>query len=232
MASSIGVGGIPGILSIKPQFMFMFFIAMIEAICVPFILTTIVGKKKLSAEDVNGVDIHAEEFTKTNERTVTSEPTVEEKPTDTKVVFKSPVTGITKKLSEIEDKAFASGAMGEGFAVELTDGKVIAPFDGEVMVCFPTGHAYGLKSTDGKEILIHIGMDTVQLDGKGFDVKVKAGQKIKCGDVLAVVDLDYVKSQGKSLVTPIVFTDGSHVELLKENADISIGDENIIKISK
>ena len=232
MASSIGVGGIPGILSIKPQFMFMFFIAMIEAICVPFILTTIVGKKKLSAEDVNGVDIHAEEFTKTNERTVTSEPTVEEKPTDTKVVFKSPVTGITKKLSEIEDKAFASGAMGEGFAVELTDGKVIAPFDGEVMVCFPTGHAYGLKSTDGKEILIHIGMDTVQLDGKGFDVKVKAGQKIKCGDVLAVVDLDYVKSQGKSLVTPIVFTDGSHVELLKENANITIGEENIIKISK
>ncbi|MDM8143513.1 PTS system trehalose-specific EIIBC component [Megamonas hypermegale] len=229
MASSIGVGGIPGILSIKPQFMFMFFIAMIEAICVPFILTTIVGKKKLSAEDISSVDVHAADFTETKEVAAPAEST----PADPAGgIFKSPVTGKTRKLSEIEDKAFASGAMGEGFAVELTDGKVVAPFDGEVMVCFPTGHAYGLKSTDGTEILIHIGMDTVQLDGKGFDVKVEAGQQIKRGDLLVNVDLDYVKSQGKPLTTPIVFTDGSHVELLKENTDISTGDEVIVKITK
>lgn len=229
MASSIGVGGIPGILSIKPQFMFMFFIAMIEAICVPFILTTIVGKKKLSAEDISSVDVHAADFTETKEVAAPAEST----PADPAGgIFKSPVTGKTRKLSEIEDKAFASGAMGEGFAVELTDGKVVAPFDGEVMVCFPTGHAYGLKSTDGTEILIHIGMDTVQLDGKGFDVKVEAGQQIKRGDLLVNVDLDYVKSQGKPLTTPIVFTDGSHIELLKENTDISIGDEDIVKITK
>lgn len=229
MASSIGVGGIPGILSIKPQFMFMFFIAMIEAICVPFILTTIVGKKKLSAEDISSVDVHAADFTETKEVAAPAEST----PADPAGgIFKSPVTGKTRKLSEIEDKAFASGAMGEGFAVELTDGKVVAPFDGEVMVCFPTGHAYGLKSTDGTEILIHIGMDTVQLDGKGFDVKVEAGQQIKRGDLLVNVDLDYVKSQGKPLTTPIVFTDGSHVELLKENTDISTGDEDIVKITK
>ena len=229
MASSIGVGGIPGILSIKPQFMFMFFIAMIEAICVPFILTTIVGKKKLSAEDISSVDVHAADFTETKEVAAPAEST----PADPAGgIFKSPVTGKTRKLSEIEDKAFASGAMGEGFAVELTDGKVVAPFDGEVMVCFPTGHAYGLKSTDGTEILIHIGMDTVQLDGKGFDVKVEAGQQIKRGDLLVNVDLDYVKSQGKPLTTPIVFTDGSHIELLKENTDISTGDEDIVKITK
>lgn len=233
MASSIGVGGIPGILSIKPQFMFMFFIAMIEAICVPFILTTIVGKKKLSAEDISSVDVHAADFTETKEAAAPAEKPAESTPADPAGgIFKSPVTGKTRKLSEIEDKAFASGAMGEGFAVELTDGKVVAPFDGEVMVCFPTGHAYGLKSTDGTEILIHIGMDTVQLDGKGFDVKVEAGQQIKRGDLLVNVDLDYVKSQGKPLTTPIVFTDGSHVELLKENTDISIGDEDIVKITK
>ena len=233
MASSIGVGGIPGILSIKPQFMFMFFIAMIEAICVPFILTTIVGKKKLSAEDISSVDVHAADFAETKEAAAPAEKPAESTPADPAGgIFKSPVTGKTRKLSEIEDKAFASGAMGEGFAVELTDGKVVAPFDGEVMVCFPTGHAYGLKSTDGTEILIHIGMDTVQLDGKGFDVKVEAGQQIKRGDLLVNVDLDYVKSQGKPLTTPIVFTDGSHVELLKENTDISIGDEDIVKITK
>lgn len=225
MASSIGVGGIPGILSIKPQFMFMFFIAMIVAFCIPFILTTVVGKKKLTSEDISGVDIKQAEFTET--KNIDSE---ENKIDTVAENFQAPITGITKKLSDIEDKGFASGAMGEGFAIEMQDGKVVAPFSGEVMVCFPTGHAYGLKSNDGKEILIHIGMDTVELDGKGFDVKVQAGQKIKQGDVLVNVDRDYVKSQGKSLVTPIVFTDGRKVELLQENVAVKAGDENIIKL--
>lgn len=225
MASSIGVGGIPGILSIKPQFMFMFFIAMIVAFCIPFILTTVVGKKKLTSEDVSGVDIKQAEFTETEN--IDSE---ENKVDTVAEIFQAPITGITKKLSDIEDKGFASGVMGEGFAIEMQDGKVVAPFSGEVMVCFPTGHAYGLKSNDGKEILIHIGMDTVELDGKGFDVKVQAGQKIKQGDVLVNVDIDYVKSQGKSLVTPIVFTDGRKVELLQENVAVKAGDENIIKL--
>lgn len=225
MASSIGVGGIPGILSIKPQFMFMFFIAMIVAFCIPFILTTVVGKKKLTSEGVSGVDIKQAEFTET-ENTDSEENKVDTVAEN----FQAPITGITKKLSDIEDKGFASGAMGEGFAIEMQDGKVVAPFSGEVMVCFPTGHAYGLKSNDGKEILIHIGMDTVELDGKGFDVKVQAGQKIKQGDVLVNVDIDYVKSQGKSLVTPIVFTDGRKVELLQENVAVKAGDENIIKL--
>lgn len=225
MASSIGVGGIPGILSIKPQFMFMFFIAMIVAFCIPFILTTVVGKKKLTSEDVSGVDIKQAEFTETEN--IDSE---ENKIDTVAENFQAPITGITKKLSDIEDKGFASGAMGEGFAIEMQDGKVVAPFSGEVMVCFPTGHAYGLKSNDGKEILIHIGMDTVELDGKGFDVKVQAGQKIKQGDILVNVDIDYVKSQGKSLVTPIVFTDGRKVELLQENVAVKAGDENIIKL--
>ena len=225
MASSIGVGGIPGILSIKPQFMFMFFIAMIVAFCIPFILTTVVGKKKLTSEDVSGVDIKQAEFTETE-----NIDSVENKLDTVAENFQAPITGITKKLSDIEDKGFASGAMGEGFAIEMQDGKVVAPFSGEVMVCFPTGHAYGLKSNDGKEILIHIGMDTVELDGKGFDVKVQAGQKIKQGDVLVNVDIDYVKSQGKSLVTPIVFTDGRKVELLQENVAVKAGDENIIKL--
>ncbi|WP_278547263.1 PTS system trehalose-specific EIIBC component [Megamonas funiformis] len=225
MASSIGVGGIPGILSIKPQFMFMFFIAMIVAFCIPFILTTVVGKKKLTSEDVSGVDIKQAEFTETEN--IDSE---ENKVDTVAENFQAPITGITKKLSDIEDKGFASGAMGEGFAIEMQDGKVVAPFSGEVMVCFPTGHAYGLKSNDGKEILIHIGMDTVELDGKGFDVKVQAGQKIKQGDVLVNVDIDYVKSQGKSLVTPIVFTDGRKVKLLQEKVAVKAGDENIIKL--
>ena len=227
MASSIGVGGIPGILSIKPNFMFMFFIAMLVALCVPFVLTTIVGKKKLSTKDTNDVNTKKAELTQVKEVKVAE--VINDKENIVANEFISPVTGITKNLSEIEDKAFASSAMGKGFAVDMQNGKVIAPFDGEIMVCFPTGHAYGLKSNDGVEILIHIGMDTVQLEGKGFTPYVEAGQKIKQGDVLVDVDIDYIKSQGKSLVTPIVFTDGRDVELLKINEQVQAGAKNIIK---
>ena len=223
MASSIGVGGIPGILSIKPQFMFMFFIAMIVAFCIPFILTTVVGKKKLTSEDVSGVDIKQAEFTETEN--IDSE---ENKVDTVAENFQAPITGITKKLSDIEDKGFASGAMGEGFAIEMQDGKVVAPFSGEVMVCFPTGHAYGLKSNDGKEILIHIGMDTVELDGKGFDVKVQAGQKIKQGDVLVVVDLEAVQEAGKSLVSPIAFTGNNKVEVFKIGQNVVAGEKGLL----
>ena len=223
MASSIGVGGIPGILSIKPQFMFMFFIAMIVAFCIPFILTTVVGKKKLTSEDVSGVDIKQAEFTETEN--IDSE---ENKVDIVAENFQAPITGITKKLSDIEDKGFASGAMGEGFAIEMQDGKVVAPFSGEVMVCFPTGHAYGLKSNDGKEILIHIGMDTVELDGKGFDVKVQAGQKIKQGDVLVVVDLEAVQEAGKSLVSPIAFTGNNKVEVFKIGQNVVAGEKGLL----
>lgn len=227
MASSIGVGGIPSILSIKPNFMFMFFIAMLVALCVPFVLTTIVGKKKLFTKDTNDVNTKKAELTQVKEVKVAE--VINDKENIVANEFISPVTGIIKNLNEIEDKAFASGAMGKGFAVAMQNGKVIAPFDGEIMVCFPTGHAYGLKSNDGVEILIHIGMDTVQLEGKGFTPYVEAGQKIKQGDVLVDVDIDYIKSQGKSLVTPIVFTDGRDVELLKINEQVQAGAKNIIK---
>ncbi len=227
MATSIGVGGIPGILSIKPQFMFMFFIAMIVAIVIPFILTTIVGKRKLKPDDILTVEEKPVEYAQNiNENIIPTVTTA--KPEE----FQAPITGITKPLNEVADKAFASGAMGEGFAIDMQEGKVVAPFSGEVTVCFPTGHAYGLKSFDGTEVLIHIGMDTVQLDGKGFDVKVKAGQKIKQGDILVDVDMAYVKSQGKSLVTPVVFTDGTHVELLKNNIAVTAGEAKIVKLIK
>ncbi len=84
-------------------------------------------------------------------------------------------------IEQVEDETFASKILGDGFAVELTDGEVIAPFDGEVTAAFPTGHAYGLKREDGLECLIHIGLDTVELNGAGFDVKGKTGGSGKTG---------------------------------------------------
>ncbi|WP_417374796.1 MULTISPECIES: PTS sugar transporter subunit IIA [Bacillota] len=131
-------------------------------------------------------------------------------------------------LEEIEDAAFSSKAMGDGFAIELSGDEVVAPVSGEIVMSFPTGHAYGIKSDDGKEILIHIGMDTVELNGEGFDVKVKAGQRVKQGDVLVKVNKDILTSHGKSLVSPVVFTSGEKVELHKKNETITKNEKGFI----
>ena len=131
-----------------------------------------------------------------------------------KAEFVSPATGKIIPVDQVEDETFASKILGDGFAVELTDGEVIAPFDGEVTAAFPTGHAYGLKREDGLECLIHIGLDTVELNGSGFDVKVKQGQ------VLVKVDLDQVTGAGKSLVSPVVFSSGAPFTLLKNDSAV------------
>lgn len=146
-----------------------------------------------------------------------------------KVDFVSPAGGRLMNITEVADPAFSSKMLGDGFAVDLTDGEIGAPFDGEVTAAFPTGHAFGLKRKDGLECLIHVGMDTVQLNGKGFDVKVKQGQMVKKGDTLVVVDLDEVRAAGKSLVTPVIFTDGTPVKMLKKDTQISRGEEDILK---
>lgn len=118
----------------------------------------------------------------------------------------SPVTGEVKPLSEVEDEAFSTGALGQGLAIVPKEGKIYAPCDGEIGTFFPTGHAVGLTGTDGAEVLIHVGMDTVKLDGKGFTPKVTQGAKVKKGDLLLEFDIDYIKSQGFSVVTPMIIT--------------------------
>ena len=132
-------------------------------------------------------------------------------------------------VTEVQDEVFASCAMGEGIAIDPAEGKVYAPYSGEITVAFPTGHAYGIKAANGKEILIHIGMDTVELEGKGFSPKVKQGDIVKQGDLLTEVDLDYIRSQGKPVVTPVIFTDETPVELLKRG-DIAAGEKELVKL--
>ena len=211
MATSIGIGGIPGILSIQPQFILYFFIAMLVSIVVPFILTLVVGKKKLSPYDLGFKDMMK---------------CIAVDDSD----FVSPMSGKLYKLSDIEDTAFSSGALGDGFAIEVNDSKIISPCDGVIVSTFPSNHAYGVETKDGKEILIHIGMDTVELNGEGFTSFVNIGDKVSKGDIIAEVDLDFVRSKNKSLVSPIVFTDGTKVELLKFDCDIKSGEGNIINI--
>ena len=197
-AFSIGVGGLPGIISIKPEYWIYFLLAMAVAIVIPFVLTMIVGKKKLSF------------------------PTKQEEKD-----FISPMQGRLMPLSEVEDQVFSQGLMGDGFAVELKDGEVLAPFSGEVVMTFPTKHAYGLRREDGLEVLIHIGMDTVQLNGEGFESYVQQGDHVVQGQVLAKVNIDYVLSQGKSVVSPVVFTSGQHIECQEQ--DVQYHQENIFK---
>ena len=141
-----------------------------------------------------------------------------------KAEFVSPATGKIIPIEQVEDETFASKILGDGFAVELTDGEVIAPFDGEVTAAFPTGHAYGLKREDGLECLIHIGLDTVELNGSGFDVKVKQGQ------VLVKVDLDQVTGAGKSLVSPVVFSSGAMFTLLEK--EFAVKGEEILRLEQ
>ena len=146
--------------------------------------------------------------------------------------IKSPLSGKVIALSEIDDPVFAGGAMGNGIAIEPTDNKVYAPFDGEIEFIAESKHAIGLKSEDGVELLIHVGMDTVQMDGKGFDVKVKANEKVKAGELLLEFDKEGIQKAGYSLITPVVITNSFEFEQkqLCLDQEISYG-KSIINLS-
>ena len=128
----------------------------------------------------------------------------------------SPVTGTVHPITETPDEAFASKMMGDGFFIYPSKGEVFAPADGEVVFVFDTKHAIGMKSADGTEYLLHIGVDTVALGGKGFNVFVKAGQQVKKGDKLMEFDIDYIRANATSDACLVIFTglpEGTSVEM-------------------
>jgi PTS system beta-glucosides-specific IIC component len=120
------------------------------------------------------------------------------------MVVTSPLKGQSVSLKEVPDETFSQGFLGNGAAIEPAEGKVYAPVDGEITTAFPTGHAIGLKSKQGLEVLIHVGIDTVMLEGKYFQLKVKEGQQVRQGDLLIEVDIQAVKAEGYKVITPVI----------------------------
>jgi PTS system beta-glucosides-specific IIC component len=141
----------------------------------------------------------------------------------------APVTGRVIALSDVKDEAFSSGALGQGVAIEPSEGKIYAPLDGEITTFFPTGHAIGIMGNNGAEVLIHVGMDTVELNGNGFTPKKKQGDKVKKGDLLLEVDLEGVKAAGKETVTPIIVTNTDEFAAVApaEPGEVTHGDDVI-----
>ena len=136
----------------------------------------------------------------------------------------APLKGEVVALENVNDPVFSSGAMGKGAAIKPSGNQVVAPFDGEVQIAFPTGHAYGLKSDKGAEVLIHIGIDTVSLDGKGFDAKVQANQRIKKGDVLATFDSSVITEAGLDDTTMVIVTNTADFEDVSSVATGSVAE--------
>lgn len=215
-------GGSPGFLTLPSyiggESMMNFVYACIGAVIsvvVAFVAGLILYKDKVEAiEDEN-----------------LEEVAVDKAPLMNKITIASPLNGEVVPLTEVKDETFASEMMGKGIAINPTEGKVVSPINGTVQMIFKTKHAIGLKSEDGAEILIHIGMDTVQLDGKHFIAHVKDGDKVKVGETLVEFDMDAIKKEGYELVTPVIITNTmDYLEIVpKEIKSVNAG-EDIITI--
>lgn len=203
MANSIGVGGIPGILSIQTRYMGIFALAMVVAIVVPFVLTVIVGKKKLTTEDLYG-EAEDEEFVEAE--ACDAEPSKVVKGVDlTKVV-----AGFVIPLEQVEDEVFSKKLMGDGIGIKPAEETIYAPADGTVMVTMDDSkHAIGIRLDSGADLLIHVGIDTVEMKGKGFEYLVEKNQHVKAGDALLTFNKEEIAAANKSDTVVCVVSGGN-----------------------
>lgn len=206
-ANAIGIGGLPGILSIQAKYMGVFALLMLVAIAVPFVLTIVFRKAGLftKSEDETVKAPQVEAIAEAEELAKVAKGTI--------VSVDSPLTGTVKALSEASDPVFAQGVMGNGVVIEPTEGKLTAPVSGVVSVLFPTHHAVGIVTDEGLEMLMHIGMDTVNLEGKGFTAHVKQGDKVVKGDKLISFNLATIKEAGYLTETPVIVTNQNDFQL-------------------
>lgn len=161
-------------------------------------------------------------------------PTVLQNESDGDDQFISPIKGEIKPITEVPDAVFSGKMMGDGFAILPTEGTIVSPVDGKIVNLFPTKHAIGILSNTGREILIHVGIDTVNLKGEGFEALIAENDQVKKGQPLLKVDLDYLKERVPSIITPIVFTNLAQDEVVVINkpGNVELKEEGIISISK
>ena len=202
-AQSIGIGGLPGILSIQPQYMLPFAMIMLVAVAVPMALTYFFRKAGLFTKTEDSTELQAEFAAQEEaEFVVHAEPTA----LVNTAQLVSPLDGQVKPLSQATDPVFSSGVMGQGVVIEPSQGELVSPVNGTVTVLFPTKHAIGIVSEEGVELLMHIGMDTVSLDGKGFEAHVAQGDKVVVGQQLISFDTNVIKEAGLITQTPVIIT--------------------------
>ena len=203
-AASIGIGGLPGILSIQPKYMIPFAGIMLVAIIVPMVLTFFFRKAGLFTKTEDDTELK-EEFAAQEEAEFASHTATSTVLAESAEVV-SPLAGQVKPLSQATDPVFSSGVMGQGIVIEPSQGELVSPVNGTVTVLFPTKHAVGIVSEEGVEMLMHIGMDTVSLDGKGFETHVEQGDKVVVGQQLISFDMDVIKKAGLVTETPVIIT--------------------------
>ncbi|WP_262407721.1 PTS system trehalose-specific EIIBC component [Streptococcus salivarius] len=203
-AASIGIGGLPGILSIQPKYMIPFAGIMLVAIIVPMVLTFFFRKAGLFTKTEDDTELK-EEFAAQEEAEFASHTATPTALAESAEVV-SPLAGQVKPLSQATDPVFSSGVMGQGVVIEPSQGELVSPVNGTVTVLFPTKHAVGIVSEEGVEMLMHIGMDIVSLDGKGFEAHVEQGDKVVVGQQLISFDMDVIKKAGLVTETPVIIT--------------------------
>lgn len=143
----------------------------------------------------------------------------------------SPMSGRVLALEDIEDRGFSEKTLGDGIAIELNDGKVIAPFDGEITSTYKSNHCLVIRSDDGIELLIHIGMDTIKLKGKGFTQHVSIMDRVKQGDTILEADLDFLRESEMSLVSPVIISNMGRIESLEKVAgEVKKGEDPIMLV--
>lgn len=226
-ANAIGVGGLPGILSIQPQYMASFAICMVIAIAVPLVLTLIVGKKKLAGEGGANAETAAEMAEiaagagASAAAGVTAAVMRANETEEGEKVFKAFLTGKVIPLKEVNDGVFSEGVMGDGLAIVPENETLYSPVDAEVSVLMEgSRHACGLTMANGMEVLLHIGIDTVDMNGDGFEYLVTQGQKVKAGDALVRFSREKIKAAGHPDVTVCIITEEGNAKNIQFHTGI------------
>lgn len=222
LASSVGVGGIPGFLSIYPNQWGVFFLGMAIVLIIPFTATLLYGKwtnRKTPDHADNGTPSEPEAAEHSGATAEHGHAAVSESADNPEAVLeiRSPLSGKAVELAEVPDPAFSSGAMGQGIAVEPAEGRITAPFDGVVAHVIKSKHAVMLEHASGVQILIHVGINTVALKGRGYTVHVQEGDVIKAGQLLLEFDHERIRGAGFLMITPVILAGGQErIERVEE----------------